>query len=189
MEKNQFDDAKALVRDLLRMIGEDPDRDGLKETPARVVRSWTEIYSGYTSGISHLNRVFEQKCDQMIVLRGIEFYSMCEHHMLPFFGTCHVAYLPEDNRVLGLSKLARMVEVYSRRLQLQERLTCQIAEGIHELVHPKGVAVYMDGQHLCMMMRGVRQQNATMRTSELRGIFLEDSKARSEALEIMRIDR
>jgi len=185
MEESKFSEACSLVRRMLELIGEDPGREGLLETPNRVVKSWEEIYSGYAKSCQDYAKVFEHRCEHIVMLRGLDYFSMCEHHMLPFFGTCHVAYIPQNSRVLGVSKLARMLEVYSRRLQLQERLTDQLAFGIQEAINPLGVAVYIDGQHLCMQMRGVRQPHATMRTNKLTGAFLEDSKARSELLSLM----
>lgn len=189
MNQADMEKGKRLVREMIELIGDDPNREGLLDTPDRVVRSWLELFSGYEKNPTDFSRVFEQPCDQMIVLRDIQFYSFCEHHMLPFHGTCHIAYLPSNNRVLGLSKLARLVDVYARRLQIQERLTSQIAEGIQEMIEPKGVAVFMDAHHLCMMMRGVNQQTASMRTHKLLGVFLEDEKTRAEAISIMGIGR
>lgn len=185
MDENKFEEACSLVRQMLKLIGEDPDREGLLETPARVVRSWSEIYSGYSQKCEDHAKVFEHQCDEIVMLRGLDYTSMCEHHMLPFFGTCTIAYLPDRNRVIGVSKLARMLEVFSRRLQLQERLTDQLANGIQEAIQPRGVAVYIDGHHMCMSMRGVGQTNPTMRTHKLIGIFLEDSKARSELMSLL----
>ena len=182
-------EAEGLVRRMLELIGDDPNRDGLLDTPARVVRSWGELFGGYSKNCKDVVKVFEQKCDQMVMLRNIDYFSFCEHHILPFFGKCHIAYIPKDNRVLGVSKLVRMLEVFARRLQLQERLTSQLAEGIQEAIDPLGVAVYIDGQHLCMTMRGVGQKHSTMRTHKLLGIFLKDSKARSELLSVMNLNK
>jgi GTP cyclohydrolase I len=187
MEAAEFDEACSLVRRLLQLIGDDPNREGLLETPARVVRSWSEIYSGYSAKCEDYAKVFEHQCDEIVMLRGLNYYSQCEHHMLPFFGTCTIAYLPDQNRVLGVSKLARMLEVFSRRLQLQERLTDQLANGIQEAINPRGVAVYIDGHHMCMSMRGVHQTNTTMRTHKLLGSFLTDSNTRAELMSLMSV--
>lgn len=175
------------VREMIRFIGDDPDREGLRETPARVVRSWAELFCGYSQACSEVTKVFDFESDQLVVLRDIKFYSMCEHHILPFYGVCHIAYIPDGKKVLGVSKLARMVEVFARRLQLQERLTAQIAEGIKQAINPSGVAVFIEAQHLCMMMRGAKQQTATMRTQKILGAFMDNAAARAEMQSLMRL--
>ena len=167
----------------LQVIGEDAARDGLVETPARVVASWKHLYGGYDVDATTLLKSFdntESQYDEMVVLRDIEFYSTCEHHLLPFFGRIHIGYLPVD-RVVGVSKLARVVEAYSRRLQIQERLTQQIAEVIQSELHPLGVGVYCEAQHLCMLARGVQKQNSVMCTTSLTGRF-RDTATRAEFL-------
>ena len=160
------------IRDLLRAIGEDPDREGLKETPARVAKSWKELYQGYRQTPEE---VLETKFgadgyDQMVTLKCIEFYSTCEHHMLPFNGHAHVSYIPEKE-IVGLSKLARLVDVFAKRLQVQERLTVQVADSLHKTIKPKGVAVMLEAKHGCMLCRGVRKQNSSMITTALRGAY------------------
>jgi GTP cyclohydrolase I len=171
------------VRSILQLIGEDPAREGLLETPERVVRSWDKLYGGYRMDPAEiLRRRFCQKCDEMVLLKDIEFYSTCEHHMLPFFGKAHVAYLPDGGRVVGVSKLARLVECFARRLQIQERLTNQVASAITEHLQPLGVGVVVQAQHMCMTSRGVEKQNSIMVTSSLQGVFREDEKARREFL-------
>lgn len=174
-----------LVRRMIELIGDDPNREGLLETPNRVVRSWEELFGGYGNECQEHAKVFEQEYDQLIVVRNLDYFSMCEHHMLPFYGQAHIAYIPNGKQVLGVSKLARFLNVFARRLQIQERLTAQVAEAIQEAVDPKGVAVVLDGTHLCMMARGVKQQHATMRTSKLTGSLKDDAKTRAEALGLM----
>jgi len=173
------------VRRILEFIGEDPNREGLQGTPARVVRSWNQLFCGYNQnpdGILRLEAQFSdhQKYDQMVVLKGIEFFSSCEHHMMPFFGRVHIGYLPKE-KVIGVSKLARLVEVFTRRLQIQERLTQQIAEALFTGLQPLGVGVVIEAQHLCMMARGVEKRESVMVTSAMLGNFLED-KVKSEFL-------
>ena len=159
---------------MIVQIGDDPLRDGLLQTPDRVARSWEHLFSGYNEDpASVLGRVFHVEHDQMIVLRGIEFYSTCEHHILPFFGRASIAYLPDGKEVVGISKLARLVEVFARRLQVQERLTDQIADAIVDHLKPKGVGVRLEAKHLCMVARGVQKQQSDMVTTALRGSFQE----------------
>jgi len=177
---------EGLVDGLLRGLGEDPGRDGLRRTPLRVAKSLKFMTQGYGQDAeSVLNgAVFESDTDEMVVVKDIELYSLCEHHMLPFFGRAHVAYLPRD-KIVGLSKLARVVDVYARRLQVQERLTTQIAQAIEEALNPLGVAVLVEAQHLCMMMRGVTKQNSSTVTSCMLGQFRKDEKTRGEFLHIV----
>ncbi len=163
---------KELVRKLLKELGEDPDRDGLRDTPQRVDKALRFLTSGYSQDAGKLlnGALFDVKYDEMVIVADIDFFSLCEHHLLPFFGKCHVAYLP-NKKVIGLSKMARLVEMYSRRLQVQERLTTQIAETIQEKINPLGVGVVIDAQHMCMMMRGVEKQNSRAVTSAMLGSF------------------
>jgi GTP cyclohydrolase I len=169
------------VREILFHIGEQPEREGLVKTPERVARMYDELTAGYrTDPIKLINgAVFDVDYDEMVIVKDIEFYSMCEHHMLPFFGRAHVAYIP-DSKVIGLSKIPRIVEMFARRLQVQERMTKQIAEFLQEVLHPKGVAVVVEGAHMCSMMRGVKKANASMTTSTMLGSFRNDSKTRAE---------
>lgn len=170
---------------ILEFIGEDPKRDGLVETPDRVVRSWHEMFSGYKMSVADvLHKEFEADgYDEMILCRNIDFYSTCEHHLQPFFGTAHIAYIPK-RKVVGLSKMARLVDVFARRLQIQERLTEQIAAAMEEHLQPLGVAVLLEAKHFCMICRGVRKQNSTMSTSSLKGIF-RSAEARAEFLALV----
>ena len=166
---------------LLRYIGEDPDRDGLRDTPARVARAWREMTSGYDDDpATILGRTFDESSDEMIILRGISFYSTCEHHLLPFYGTATVGYLP--GKVVGISKLARLVECFARRLQIQERMTRQIAEAVETHLDARGVAVVLRAHHLCMGCRGVRQEETEMVTSSMLGTLRSDATSRSEFL-------
>jgi len=173
------------VRALLTGLGEDPDRPGLVKTPERVEASlrWMTRGYGQTVGDAVGDALFEEAHESMIMVRDIEFYSLCEHHLLPFFGVAHVAYIP-DGRILGLSKLPRIVDVFARRLQVQERLTDQVAEAVMEVLAPRGVGVVLEASHLCMMMRGVEKQHSKTVTSALRGIFTTDSKTRAEFLRL-----
>jgi GTP cyclohydrolase I len=176
-----------LVRRLLENLGENPTREGLLRTPERVARSLAELTQGRMQTVQEAvgEGVFLEDCSEMVVVKDVEFYSLCEHHMLPFFGRVHVAYVP-DGRILGLSKIPRIVDVFARRLQVQERMTVQIAEAIQEVVQPKGVGVVADASHLCMMMRGVQKQNSSTMTSCLLGSFRSDFRTRSEFLGLVR---
>jgi GTP cyclohydrolase I len=178
---------KQLVRELLLEIGEDPKRDGLKGTPERVSKALQFLTSGYAQDVDKVlnNAMFEVKYDEMVIVSDIDFFSLCEHHLLPFFGKVHIAYLP-DKRVVGISKLARLVEVFSRRLQVQERLTRQIAETINQKVTPLGVAVVVEAQHMCMIMRGVEKQNSRAVTSAMLGTFRTHHDTRMEFLDLIR---
>lgn len=178
--------AEALVRRMIELIGDDPDRAGLEETPERVVRSWEELFGGYGQDPQKYAKVFDSSYDQILAIPGIDYFSMCEHHMLPFYGKVSIAILPNgDKKVLGASKYARIVDVYARRLQIQEQMTQQIAAAIEAACKPKGVAVIAEGTHLCMMARGVKQQHAFMRTSCMLGTFRKDHGARAEAMALM----
>ncbi len=172
---------------ILKELGEDPGRDGLGRTPERFARSLRFLCQGYQQDPKTVlnNALFEVSYDEMVIVKDIEIYSLCEHHVLPFFGRAHVAYIP-NGRVVGLSKIPRMVEIYARRLQVQERLTTQIAETLETIVEPRGVAVVVEAIHLCMMMRGVSQQNASAITSSLRGEFQNDPKTRAEFMNLIR---
>jgi GTP cyclohydrolase IA len=174
-----------LIRRELELLGEDPDREGLLKTPQRVANSMAFLTEGYSSSAEEVvgKGVFKEEHDNMIMVRDIELYSLCEHHMLPFFGKAHVAYIP-NGKIVGLSKIPRIVDVYARRLQVQERLTEQIADGLCRVVNPSGVGVVIEAFHLCMMMRGVQKQNSKTITSALRGAFREDPKTRDEFLRL-----
>ena len=176
----EFED---LVHRMLGMIGEDPERQGLLKTPERVASSLTWLTRGYGMNVQQVvgDAVFEEPHSSMVMVRDIELYSLCEHHMLPFFGKAHIAYIP-DGRIVGLSKLPRIVEVFARRLQVQERLTEEIAQAIQDVLNPKGVGVVIEAYHLCMMMRGVQKQNSQTVTSAVRGIFRNDARTREEFL-------
>ncbi len=178
--------AEAAVRELLAAVGEDPDRDGLQATPGRVARSYAELLSGYDQDPREvLSAVFEVGHRELVLVRDIELWSLCEHHMVPFFGVAHVGYIPgEHGHVTGLSKLARLVDVYARRLQVQERLTTQIAESIAEVLQPQGVIVVIEAEHLCMTMRGVSKAGARTITSAVRGQLLEPA-TRAEAMKLI----
>jgi len=173
------------VRDILASLGEDPEREGLVKTPERVESSLRWLTQGYRMTVEDAvgDAVFEETHQSMIMVRDIELYSMCEHHLLPFFGRAHVAYIP-DGKILGLSKVARIVDVFARRLQVQERMTDQIADAIMDVLRPTGVGVVIEAAHFCMMMRGVEKQNSRAVTSALRGIFRDDSKTRVEFLRL-----
>ena len=174
-----------IVRRELELLGEDPKREGLLRTPARVAKALKWMTQGYASSAEEVvgSGIFKEEHDNMIMVRDIELYSMCEHHMLPFFGKAHVAYIP-NGKIVGLSKIPRIVDVYAQRLQVQERLTEQIAEGLCRVINPAGVGVVIEAYHLCMMMRGVQKQNSKTITSSLRGAFREDPKTRDEFLRL-----
>lgn len=175
-----------LIRELLSVLGEDPGREGLARTPDRVERSLRFLTQGYREDIEKLftEARFVEQYDEMVLVRDIDFASLCEHHLLPFYGKCHVAYIP-DGQILGLSKIPRLVDILSRRLQVQERLTVQIGEALKNHLHPKGVAVVMEAQHLCTIIRGVQKQNTKMVTSSMLGIFRTDPKTRMEFLSLV----
>lgn len=177
-----------VVRDLLTALGENPDREGLLDTPKRVEKALKFLTSGYDADIDQVlnNALFTVDYSEMVIVKDIDFYSLCEHHLLPFFGKCHVAYLP-SNKVIGLSKIPRIVDVFARRLQVQERMTSQIAETIREKIAPLGVAVVVEGTHLCMSMRGVEKQNSFAVTSSMLGTFREDARTRMEFLELIKL--
>jgi GTP cyclohydrolase IA len=176
----------ALMEKLLLKIGEDPSRPGLVRTPQRADKALRFLTSGYETDVASIvnGALFQEKCDEMVVVKDIEFYSMCEHHLLPFFGTMHVAYLP-DKQVIGLSKIPRIVDMFARRLQLQERLTHQVAETLQEVLKPKGVGVICEARHFCMMMRGVEKQHSGTVTSSMLGAFRERKASRDEFLSLV----
>lgn len=177
------------VLEILEAVGEDPTREGLKDTPARVSRMYAELLEGMQhEPIEHMQSIFHEEYDEIVLLRDIPFYSVCEHHMMPFIGKAHVAYLP-DGKVLGVSKLARLVDAFARQLQVQERLTAQIADFLMENLKPKGVSVVIEASHSCMTIRGIKKPGAMMVTSALRGIFKKDPRSRSEVLTLMHSDR
>ena len=177
---------EALVREQIEILGEDSSREGIQRTPYRVAKAMAFLTRGYTQNLKEVvnNAIFESPDSEMVMLKDIEFYSMCEHHMLPFFGRAHVAYIP-NGRVIGVSKLARIVDVYARRMQIQERLSNQVADALMECLEPMGVGVVMEAAHLCMLMRGVQKQNSEMITSALRGSFREDARTRSEFMNLV----
>jgi GTP cyclohydrolase I len=181
-----MDHLEALYAEVLSHIEKDPHREGLKGTPHRAAQTWRYLTSGYHMDLTKLinSAIFTSEVDQMILVNNIEFYSVCEHHLLPFFGKCHVAYVPQG-KVLGLSKIARIVELFSRRLQIQEELTSQIAHCIEEAVNADGVGVIMEARHMCMMMRGVAKQSSEMKTSVMLGSFRDDKKTRDEFLALL----
>jgi GTP cyclohydrolase I len=181
------DEIQALVEHLLGLLGEDPTREGLVKTPERVAKAFRFFTQGYQQDVDEVfnGALYSVKYDEMVLVRDIDFFSLCEHHLLPFYGKCHVAYIPNE-RIVGLSKIPRLVEVFSRRLQVQERLTVQIAETLQEKLNPQGVAVVIEARHLCMMMRGVETPNAVAVTSSMHGVFLSQQKTREELLELIR---
>ena len=174
------------IRSILKEVGEDPARDGLLKTPERVDRSFRYLTSGYQKDADEVlnGALFDVAYDEMVIVKDIEVFSLCEHHLLPFFGKCHVAYIP-NGRVIGLSKIPRLVDMFARRLQVQERLTMQVAETINDRIRPKGVAVVVEAQHLCMIMRGVEKQNSIAITSSMLGAFKDDQNTRSEFLNLV----
>lgn len=183
------EDAEEAVRTLIRWTGDDPAREGLKDTPKRVVKSFEEFFSGYTTDAEHiLKRTFQDVAgyDEMIVLRDIHFSSHCEHHMVPFTGCVHVAYIP-TNRVLGISKIARLVDMYAKRLQIQEKMTAEIANTLNDTLKPQGVAVVVEATHMCMTMRGVQKPGTIMQTSQLLGAFKEDPRTRQEFFSLLKV--
>lgn len=175
-----------LITDLLKEIGEDPGREGLLKTPERVASAYEFLTRGYHLDIKDVlnEAIFTEKYDEMVIVKNIDFYSMCEHHMLPFYGKVHVAYIP-NGKIIGLSKIPRIVDVFSRRLQVQERMTQQIADTIEEYIQPEGVAVVSEAFHMCMMMRGVEKQNSSATASAMLGVFKEDSKTRNEFINLI----
>lgn len=185
MNKENFE---TLIRNILIEIGEDPNREGLLSTPKRVAEAYQFLTAGYQKDIDEVlnNAIFTEKYDEMVLVKNIDFYSMCEHHMLPFYGKVHVAYIP-NGKIVGLSKIPRIVEVFARRLQVQERMTQQIADTLEKYLQPVGVAVVSEAYHMCMMMRGVEKQNSSATTSAMHGVFKEDAKTRNEFINLVGI--
>jgi len=185
-DKNSQDRVQDLIQSLLEEIGEDSSREGLLKTPERVAESWEFFSRGYRQKLGEIinHAIFDEDAKDMVVVRDVEFFSLCEHHLLPFFGKAHVGYIP-NGRVIGLSKIPRIIDMFSRRLQVQERLTRQIAETIQDVLDPIGVAVVMEGRHMCMQMRGVEKQNCLASTSSMLGKFRESDRTRSEFLTII----
>ena len=181
-----MDNIEKITKQLLIELGEDPDREGLIKTPHRVSKSWKFLIGGYNQTIEQVvnDAIFTVDNQDMIIVKDINYYSLCEHHLLPFMGKVHVGYIP-NGKVLGLSKIPRIVDIYARRLQLQEQLTHQIAQSITEFLNPKGVGVVIEGEHMCMRMRGVQKQNASMQTSSMTGVFRKEEKTREEFLNLI----
>lgn len=184
MDKERIQNA---VREILIAVGEDPNREGLLETPKRVANMYEEIFAGLTEDPKqHIKLFNEQSNDEMVIVNDIPFYSMCEHHLLPFFGKAHIGYIPSDNKIIGLSKLARIVDNFAKKPQVQERLTSDIADFLNDNLQPKGVAVIMEAEHMCMTMRGARAAGSKTQTSALRGIMRTDAKTRAEVLSLLK---
>ncbi|MFQ6113713.1 MAG: GTP cyclohydrolase I FolE [bacterium] len=179
-----------LIREILIKIGENPEREGLLRTPRRVEKSFEFLTSGYKQDVKKIinSAVFNEKYDEMVIVKDIEVYSLCEHHLLPFYGKCHVAYMP-NGKVIGLSKIPRIVDIFAKRLQVQERLTNQIAETLMEFLNPQGVGVVIEARHLCMMMRGVEKQNTVVTTSALLGVFRDSQSTRDEFMHLIKAQR
>ena len=186
MNGDNLEKIELIILDLLKEIGEDPEREGLQKTPHRVAKSWTTFAKGYKQTPEEVvgDAVFNEQCDEVIAVKDIDFFSLCEHHLLPFKGVAHVGYLPEK-KIIGLSKIPRIVDIYARRLQVQERLTQQVADALQDVLNPKGVAVVIEAEHLCMQMRGVEKKSSFMITSAVRGAFRENNKTREEFLSII----
>jgi GTP cyclohydrolase I len=188
MSKKDGTNAEKLIRELLGELGENPDREGLQKTPLRVAKMYEFLTKGYHEDVKTVlnGAIFKEKYSEMVIVRDIDFFSLCEHHLIPFYGKVHVAYIP-NGKIIGLSKIPRLVEVFARRLQVQERMTQQIAQSLFDHLNPQGVGVVMEARHLCMIMRGVEKQNSTATTSSMLGVFRDDVKTRSEFLTL--IDR
>ena len=187
MKGDNLEKIESIISDLLKEIGENTEREGLIKTPHRVAKSWVTFAKGYNQTAEEIvgDAVFNEKCDEIIIVKDIDFFSLCEHHLLPFKGVAHVGYLPKD-KIIGLSKIPRIVDVYARRLQVQERLTQQVADALQNVLSPKGVAVVIEAEHLCMQMRGVQKQHSSTTTSAFSGIFLKDEKTRSEFMNLIK---
>lgn len=181
-----YDVLEKFVRSLIEEVGEDPEREGLKKTPHRVAKAYEFLTQGYRKDIKQVlnGAVFSEKYDEMVIVKDIDFYSMCEHHLLPFYGKVHIAYIP-DGKIVGLSKIPRIVDVFAKRLQVQERMTQEICDTLEQHLTPRGVAVVVEAYHMCMMMRGVQKQNSITTTSAMHGIFKEDARTRSEFLNLI----
>ena len=177
------------TKNLLELLGEDPSREGLLNTPKRVAKAWEFLTKGYNENLDELinNAIFEGQSKDMVIVKNIEFYSLCEHHMIPFYGKAHIGYIP-DGKIIGLSKLARITDLFSQRLQVQERLTNQIAQCLQEVLNPRGVAVVLEGKHFCMLSRGVQKQNSIATSSSMLGIFREKESTRNEFLKLIEMN-
>ena len=180
---------EANTRNLLELLGEDPNREGLMNTPKRVAKAWDFLTKGYNENLDDLinNAIFEGESKDMVIVKNIEFYSLCEHHMIPFYGKAHIGYIP-DGKIIGLSKLARITDLFAQRLQVQERLTNQIAQCLQDVLNPRGVAVVLEGKHFCMLSRGVQKQNSIATSSSMLGIFREKESTRNEFLKLIQMN-
>ena len=188
MKDNTRKKLEANTRNLLELLGEDPKREGLMNTPKRVAKAWDFLTKGYTENLDDLinNAIFEGESKDMVIVKNIEFYSLCEHHMIPFYGKAHIGYIP-DGKIIGLSKLARITDLFAQRLQVQERLTNQIAQCLQDVLNPRGVAVVLEGKHFCMLSRGVQKQNSIATSSSMLGIFREKESTRNEYLKLIQM--
>ena len=189
MNEDKRKKLEANTKNLLELLGEDPSREGLVNTPKRVAKAWDFLTKGYNENLDDLinNAIFEGESKDMVIVKNIEFYSLCEHHMIPFYGKAHIGYIP-DGKIIGLSKLARITDLFSQRLQVQERLTNQIAQCLQEVLKPRGVAVVLEGKHFCMLSRGVQKQNSIATSSSLLGIFREKESTRNEFLKLIEMN-
>lgn len=175
------------ITENLIFLGEDATREGLVDTPKRILKSWDQLYVGYKQKPEDVLTVFTEKgADQIVLLKDVEFYSMCEHHNLPFYGKAHIAYIPDNDKVIGISKLARLVDMFARRMQIQERIGDQVTNALMEILKPKGAACILEGKHMCMMMRGVGKQDAIMSTSSMKGVFMDDPSAKAELMTLIK---
>ena len=190
MSKIDKERLEQITKELLEIVGEDTNREGLLKTPTRVAKSWEFLSQGYNQDLDEIvnGALFEEAAKDMVIVKDIEFYSLCEHHLIPFYGKAHVGYIP-NGKIIGLSKIPRIIDFYARRLQVQERLTNQIATCIQDLLNPKGVAVIMEGRHFCMLMRGVQKQNSIASTSSMLGTFKEKSTTRNEFLKLVEVNK
>ena len=190
MTEEKMKNIESLTKSLLKELGEDSNREGLIKTPSRVAKTWEYLTKGYNQNVEKLinNAIFSENYDQMVVVKDIEFYSMCEHHLLPFFGHAHIAYIP-NGKIIGLSKIPRLVDMFARRLQVQERMTQEIANSLNDALNPSGVAIIIEAQHMCMQMRGVEKKKSYMSTSSMVGIFRSDNKTRKEFLDLIKLDK
>ena len=189
MNENKKKKLEANTKNLLEILGEDSSREGLINTPKRVAKAWDFLTKGYNENLDDLinNAIFEGESKDMVIVKNIEFYSLCEHHMIPFYGKAHIGYIP-DGKIIGLSKLARITDLFAQRLQVQERLTNQIAQCLHEILNPRGVAVVLEGKHFCMLSRGVQKQNSIATSSSMLGIFREKESTRNEFLKLIQMN-
>lgn len=182
-----YKDQVDAIKYLIQCYGEEPTREGLLDTPKRIIKSWDQIYAGYKQKPEDVLTVFTEKgADQIVLLKDVEFYSMCEHHNLPFYGKAHIAYIPDNDKVIGISKLARLVDMFARRMQIQERIGDQVTTALMDILKPKGAACVLEGKHMCMMMRGVGKQDAIMSTSSMKGVFMDDPSAKAELMTLIK---